>query len=103
MQLSLLHTALVTAPQEMEQQERFKMILNSFMNFRDTHTKGVRVELASGLAEKGNAEQLPYLLSLMKNESPLGNAADDADIQAYAAWAVLRIAEREEEREVNGE
>lgn len=97
--LSLLHTALITAPQNMEHQTGYKNVLSSLLRFKDTATKAVRVELASALAEKGNTEHLPYLLLLMNNEEPLGNPADDADVQAYAAWAVLRIAEREEKSE----
>jgi SSS family solute:Na+ symporter len=93
--VSFLNAALLTAPQEMKTSETYKNIFDSFLAFSNKKDKGIRMDIAAGLAVAGGKEHLPVLADWMRNADPTGIAADDADVQASAAYAILKILERE--------
>jgi hypothetical protein len=85
---------LLTAPQEVKINEIYKNIFNRFIAFSNKKDKGIRMDIAAGLAVAGEKEHLPILTDWMRNADPTGIAADDADIQASAAYAILQVCNR---------
>jgi len=92
--VGFLNAALLTAPQEAKINETYKNIFNRFVAFSNKKDKGIRMDIAAGLAVAGGKEHLPVLTGWMRNADPTGKAADDADVQASAACAVLQICDR---------
>jgi hypothetical protein len=92
--ISFLNAALLTAPQEVKINEIYKNIFNRFIAFSNKKDKGIRMDIAAGLAVAGGKEHLPVLADWMRNADPTGIAADDADVQASAAYAVLQVCKR---------
>lgn len=92
--ISFLNAALLTAPQEVKINEIYKNIFNRFIAFSNKKDKGIRMDIAAGLAVAGGKEHLPVLAYWMRNADPTGIAADDADVQASAAYAILKICDR---------
>ena len=92
--VSFLNAALLTAPQEVKISETYKNIFNRFIAFSNKKDKGIREDIGTGLAVAGGKEHLPVLTGWMRNADPTGVAADDADVQASAAYTVLQICNR---------
>jgi SSS family solute:Na+ symporter len=92
--VSFLNAALLTASRETKTSETYKNIFGSFLAFSNKKDKGIRMDIAAGLAAAGGKEHLPVLTDWMRNADPTGIAADDADIQASAAYAVLQVCNR---------
>lgn len=92
--VSFLNATLLTAPHEMMTSEIYKNIFGSLLAFSNKKDKGIRMDIAAGLATAGSREHLPALADWMRNADPTGIAADDADLQASAAYAILKIYER---------
>jgi hypothetical protein len=93
--VSFLNTVLLTAPQEVKGSEVYKNTFDSFLAFSNKKDKGIRMDIAAGLAVAGGKDDLPVLTGWMRNTDPTGIAADDADVQASAAYAILKILEKE--------
>ena len=92
--VSFLNAVLLTAPQEVKINETYKNIFNRFIAFSNKKDKGIRIDIAAGLAIAGSKERLPVLTGWMRSADPTGIAADDADVQASAAYAILQICNR---------
>lgn len=92
--VSFLNAALLTAPQEIRTGEAYKNIFDRFLAFSNKKDKGIRMDIAAGLAVAGGKDDLPVLTGWMRNADPTGIATDDADVQASAAYAVLQIGNR---------
>lgn len=96
LKINLLNAAVITANVESERSKLYEQVYDeAFLKYKNVPTKAVRLEIVSGLAEKGKLEDLPILISFLKNENPLGQDADDADIRASAAYAILRMSVRQ--------
>ena len=93
-EISFLNAVLLTAPPEVKTGETYKKIFDRLLAFSDKKDKGVRMDIAAGLAAAGDKQHLPLLSLWMRNADPTGIAADEADVQASAAYAVLKIAGR---------
>lgn len=88
----LLSSAWVSHQAENEiDREQLALLHEGLLAYKNAKNKGERSEMAMALAEKGTNQDLPVLLSLLRNENPLGNEADDYDVMAAAAYAILRI------------
>lgn len=94
--VSFLNAVLLTAPQEIKNSEAYKNILDRLIAFSNKKDKSIRIDMAAALAVTGRKEHLPMLTDWMRNTKPTGIAADDADVQASAAYAILKIIERAE-------
>lgn len=90
-EISFLNAALLTAPPEAKTSETYKKIFGRLLAFSGKKDKGVRMDIAAGLAVAGNEQHLPLLAGWMRNEDPTGVAVNDADVQASAAFAILKI------------
>lgn len=92
--VSFLNAALLTAPEEVKINEAYKNIFNRFIAFSNKKDKEIRMDIAAGLSVAGGRGDLPVLTGWMRNADPTGIAADDADVQASAAYAILQICNR---------
>lgn len=91
--LSLLSTAVIMAPDDASI-ELYRQVYGAFLEYKNVAKKNVRIEIANGLAEKGNPEDLPILVAFLKNENPIGQYSDDADVRSSAAYAILKMSAR---------
>jgi hypothetical protein len=91
----LLAAAWVTCPENETDPGLLTLLHNHLLGYQNANTKAERSEMAMALAAGGNAQDLPVLRSLLNNENSLGNEADDYDVMAAAAYAILRIEERQ--------
>ncbi|MGN6494279.1 MAG: hypothetical protein ACTHLE_19960 [Agriterribacter sp.] len=89
--VSFLTAALLTVPAQVEYTESYKKIFTQLLSFSSKKEKGTRMEVAAALAAAGTTAHLSLLESWLRNEDPTGKAADDADVQASAAFAILGI------------
>ncbi|MBN8789208.1 MAG: hypothetical protein J0I84_19175 [Terrimonas sp.] len=92
--LSFLNAALLTATENEKQTGLFEKIFDEFIVEGNRKDKAARMDIAAGLAIIGSGDHLPLLAGWMHNVDESGVAADDADVQASAAYAILKIAER---------
>lgn len=92
--ISFLNAALLTSPEELKLSETYKKLLNQFLSFSNKKDKASRMDIAAGLAAIGTKEHIALLEAWMKNTDPIGVAADDADVQASAAYAIVKIMAR---------
>lgn len=92
--LSFANAALTTAPETLQNPEVFKKLQDVFYGYSGNVNKGVRIDMAAGLAAWGTEKDLPLLQNWLRNVSPTGVAADDADVQASAGYAILQIINR---------
>ncbi len=90
----LLSSALVTAPADLPAGDLFQRVRDGLLPYTKAPGKGDRMEMCMALSERGLEEDIPLLLSLLENENPLGKEADDADVRAAAAYALLKILEK---------
>lgn len=93
--ISFLNAALLTSPEELKLSETYKKLFSQFLSFSNKKDKALRMDIAAGLAAVGTNEHIALLEVWMKNTDPIGVAADYADVQASAAYAVLKICERD--------
>ncbi len=92
--LFLLSAALQTAPEEEIPGEIYTGLRAKLRPYQQVKEKGVRSELAMALARAGDETDIPLLESLLYTEDPIGKEADDADVRAAAAYALLQLIER---------
>lgn len=92
--LSFLNAALLTTPAAESGSDEHKKLQAQFLSYGNQKDKSVRMDLAAALAVIGTEEHLPVLTAWMRNSDPLGKPADDADVQASAANAVIQINKR---------
>lgn len=71
-----------------------KKLKTELLKYSKSPLKGERFELAMVLADKGNTEDIGLLTSMLKEENPLPNKAENEDIKAAAAYAILKIQQR---------
>jgi hypothetical protein len=91
----LLSSAFVTFPEYSQAGKQQSNLLHAeLLKYKNAKSKGERSEMAMALAEKGTAGDIPVLMSLLNNENPLGKEADDSDVMAATAYAILRIGKR---------
>lgn len=89
-----LNAALLTAPLEMKASRTYKNIFYSLLALSNKKDKSIRIDIAAALAVAGGTEHLPLLTDWLRNTFPSGIASDDADVQASAAYAIIKICER---------
>lgn len=92
--LNFLTTAVILAEAGDTKTEKYQRLHNELLANATTGSKAVRIEIANALVAKGTGADLPLLQQWLRNELPVGVVADDADVQASAAYAILKICER---------
>jgi len=94
LKINLLNASVITAPNDVVPSGLYRQVYKAFLKYKNVAEKTIRIEIAAGLAEKGKPEDLPILISFLKNENPLGQDTDDADVRASAAYAILKMSVR---------
>ncbi len=92
--INFLATLVISADAATAASEKYQRVWQTLLSHAGEKTKSVRIEIANALAEKGTEADLPLLVRWMHTEDPIGVEADDADVQASAAYAILKITER---------
>ena len=92
--MSLLNAAVITAPQNKISTGLYGEVYQAFLEYKNDSNKSVRIDVATGLGERGRIEDLPILISFLRNKNPTGVDADDADVRAAAAYAILKMGKR---------
>ncbi|MBX2925081.1 MAG: HEAT repeat domain-containing protein [Chitinophagaceae bacterium] len=92
--INFLTTAVILAGEQNVRTGKYQQLRNVLLANAETNSKAVRIEIANALVIKGTEADLSLLQQWLRNESPIGVAADDADVQASAAYAILKICER---------
>lgn len=97
----LLSAAYILADGENVNSEFLKEIRRVLLELQNAQSKGERMEMALALGEKGNMEDFPILLSLLRGDDPIVAPQEsrsgaifspaDADVRATAAYAILRM------------
>ncbi|MEO9050536.1 MAG: hypothetical protein ABI280_01995 [Ginsengibacter sp.] len=95
--MSLLNAAVITAPQKTASTDLYREVYRAFLQYKDNPAKSVRIDIAAGLGERGQKENLPILIAFLRNKNPTGVDADDADVRATAAYAILKMDKRQKE------
>ncbi len=102
----LLSAAFVQAPASAADTRLFVRIRDQLLSVQKSPHKVDRTELAMALARRGTPNELPVLVAMLSNQSPLlgisSNASaeallqtpDNADVRAAAAYAILRVQQR---------
>ncbi|MGG7664219.1 hypothetical protein [Dyadobacter sp. BHUBP1] len=65
------------------------------MKYSTSPEKGARSEMAMALAERGDSAAVPVLTGMFENKHSLQDSAADYDVMAAAAYALIRICQRE--------
>jgi SSS family solute:Na+ symporter len=94
LKMSLINGAVILADENSTSSILYNQVFDELLGYEQVATKAARAEIAAGLAEKGKPEDLPVLISFLKNVIPIGQDAADADIQASASYAILKIINR---------
>jgi SSS family solute:Na+ symporter len=94
LKMSLINGAVILADENSTSSILYNQVFDELLGYEQVATKAARAEIAAGLAEKGKPEDLPVLISFLKNAIPIGQDAADADIQASASYAILKIINR---------
>ena len=92
--ISLLTTTIILADEQATKAEKYQSLKKMLLAFAKKNTKTARIEIANALVAKGTKADLTLLQQWLRNEIPIGINADDADVQASAAYAILSICER---------
>ncbi|HRO46522.1 hypothetical protein [Agriterribacter sp.] len=92
--IGFLTTVVMLADEASEKTDLYQSVYNALLEYRTEKNKGVRIELANALSVKGTGKDIAMLVEWMRNQTPTGIASDDADVQASAAYAILKISER---------
>lgn len=90
----LLSAAFMLTPKDSIQSKIYNQIKKELLTEQHSPKAGIRAEMAAALAEKGNENDLPILISMLDNKNPLPAEADNADVSAAAAYAILEIGKR---------
>ncbi len=102
----LLSAAYVSASVNHQGSDLFNQIRTKLLEAKTSSQKGDRTEMAMALAERGTADDILLLHSLLTNQNPLKASdatlsqdelkrdPDHADVRAAAAYALLRIGQR---------
>jgi hypothetical protein len=85
----LYSAAWVTVPKEVSNSTEVKKIRERLLQFRNSKSKGDRMELCMALSIKGTKVDLPLLTALLNGEDPLPTDSETADVKAAAAYAIL--------------
>lgn len=104
----LLSSAFVTAPESERSSAVVFSLHAQLTNYKNAGSKGARAEMAVALAEKGDAQDIETLRSILNNDDPLNtgkltsreqiiSAPENADVRSAAAYAVLSIHSRQKE------
>lgn len=98
---NLLSTAFVTAPDDSVRSVNYLNIRRNLLETKSSPNEANRLEMTSALSEKGTLEDLPILISLMDNGNKQRgtgkiNGSGSPDLQAAAAYAILKIDSRVE-------
>jgi len=86
----LLSAAFTTIKDDRKQEKR-SQIHTEILKYKNAASKGDISEMCAALAEEGTKGDLPLLSSLTQNLSQFTNEADIADVNAAAAYAILKI------------
>lgn len=89
----LLSAAYVTRP-DGHAADTYNALRLALLQYSVSASKGERAELAAALAEKGTPAERDIVENLFNGTQPIGKADDDADVQAAAAFALLKMDER---------
>ena len=90
----LLSTSFVSAPESCLKSNSFHQIRRKLLEYKNSPDKSDRVEMINALSKKGTKDDLTILVSVLNNETQHGSYADDADVKASAANAILKIINR---------
>jgi len=91
----LLSASFTTSPDLESKRNKVDNLYQMLRSFSTSSKKSDRMVMAMAFAEKGSIEDLPLLESLLRNEHPLENEAEAADVRAAAAYAILKIIQRQ--------
>lgn len=104
----LLSSAFVTAPAGERSSAVVSRLHEELSKYINAGSKAARAEMAVALGEKGGAEDIETLRSILNNEHPLNtgkltsreeiiSAPENADVRSAAAYGILRIYSRQKE------
>ena len=94
MRITLLNAAVITAPENAISTGLYSEVYHAFLQYKDAANKSGHIDIAAGLGESGQIEDLPILISFLRNKNRTGVYADDADVRAAAAYAILKMGKR---------
>lgn len=104
-QVYLLSAAFVTATDSLLGGPTYNDIHDRLLLNKNSPRKDDRMEMAAAFAVKGSPADIKVLDSLLNNKYPLINTADtaadnaaNADIRSVAAYAILKIAQRQNQQ-----
>lgn len=92
--VALLNAAFVTFPPESALTDLSAQVYDEMMKYRESDRLNDRIKVANALAEKGKREHITILESFQETADAF-NSPGDADLRSFAAYAILRISERE--------
>lgn len=90
----LINAAVISANENIAIPDMYQRVYDALLKYKAVKKKAVRIEILTGLAEKGKLEDLPILISFMRNDNPLGQESEDADVRSFAAYAILKMSDR---------
>ena len=104
----LLSSAFVLAPESKRSSPVVSNLHAELIKYKNAGSKGARAEMAVALGEKGTAEDVETLRSILNNEDPLNtgkltsreeiiSAPENADVRSAAAYGILRIYSRQKQ------
>lgn len=99
-QIYLLSSVYVNTPEDSLSSQTYKNIRTRLLDNKNSSRKDDRMEMAAALSVKGTQDDLPVLISLLRNENPVTGAdsavvnSGNADVRSVAAYAILKIARR---------
>ena len=95
---TLLNTAFVTKPKDFNAPHLEDRIKSEMKKNHRTFSAPQRIELALSLAQDGNLDDFPVLISFLNDENVHGiyesDSDEGADVRAAAAYAILKIKQR---------
>ena len=95
---TLLNTAFVTKPKHFNAPHLEDRIKSEMKKNHRTFSATQRIELALSLAQDGNLDDFPVLISFLNDEDVHGiyesDSDEGADVRAAAAYAILKIKQR---------
>lgn len=92
--INLLNTAFVTANDDLLNSELYDQVSVEFLNYRESRDYNTRINLADGLAEKGQLKDIDILRSFLEDEKDINDPVYE-DVRSFVSYAVLRILDRE--------
>jgi SSS family solute:Na+ symporter len=94
LKISLINGAVILADENSTSSILYNQVFDELLGHEQVATKAARGEIAAGLAEKGKPEDLTVIIPFLRNENFIGQELNDADLQASAAYAILKIINR---------